>query len=212
MMRDSDESVAQVIEFTASITILVIVFTVFFTAVGFQAGQYADTPPRPTGKALDATDYLMSSTGYLAGEGLNTTRWENPNLRNRTLENLTTFGLSTGEYGVLEYDKIVRMGELNWSLEFNFFYDLVRTFAGLSFTTYIGTSNEAQTYVYDLNISVEYADGTPLMAWGYPSPSDPHDENYAIYIENDHTVITRIILIEEQGVRTPGFLILDLIN
>ena len=211
MMRDSDDGVAQVIEFTASITILVIVLTVFFTAVGFQEGQYADTPPRPTGKALDATDYMMSSTGYLAGEGLNTTRWENPNLSFTTLENLTAFGLSTGEYGVLDYDKIVRMGELNWSLEYNFFYDMVRTFAGLSFTTYIGTSNQAQTYVYELNISVEYADGTPLMAWGYPSPSDPLDENYAIYIENDHTVITRIILIEEEGVRTPGFLTLDLI-
>jgi len=104
------------------------------------------------------------------------------------------------------------MGEVNWSLEHNFFYDLVRTFLGLSFTTYIGTGNEAQTYVYEVNITVEYEDGTPFMAWGYPSPSDPEDENYAIYIENDHTVITRIVLIEEQGVRTPGLLTLDLIN
>ena len=212
MMRDSDDGVAQVIEFTASITILVIVFTVFFTAVGFQAGQFTDTPPRPTGKALDATDYLMSSTGYLAGEGLNTTRWENPNRDFTLLANLTAFGLSTGEYGVLDYDKVVRMGELNWSLEYNFFYDLVRTFLGLSFTTYAGSSNQAQSYVYNLNISIEYVDGTPLMAWGYPSPSDPADENYAIYIENDHTIITRVVLIEEQGVRTPGILTLDLIS
>jgi len=212
MMRDTDDGVAQVIEFTASITILVIVFTVFFTAVGFQAGQYADAPPRPTGKALDATDYLMFSTGYLAGEGLNTTHWENPNLDYTLLANLTSFGLSTGEYGVLDHDKVVRMGELDWSLDYNFFYNLVRTYLGLSFTTYIGSGNEAQTFIYELNISVVYDDGTPLAAWGYPSPTDPADENFAVYIKNDHTVITRAVLIEKEGVTTPGLLRLDLIS
>ncbi len=212
-MRDSDDGVAQVIEFTASITILVLVFTVFFTAVGFQAGRYGDAPPRPTGKALDSTEYLMSTTGYLAGDGLNTTRWENPNLDHEVLTGLTSFGLSNGEYGVLDFDKVVRMGELNWeNLNHTFFYNLVRTYLGLSFTTFTGAGNEAQTYIYELNITVEYSDGTPLMAWGYPSPTDPADENYSVYIENDHTVISRAVLIEEDGVLTPGILRIDLIS
>jgi hypothetical protein len=207
-MRSSEDGVAQVIEFTSSISILVIVFTVFFTAVGFQAGQYNDIPPRPTGKAIDATNYLMSNTGYISD--LNTPHWERETVTPDDLDNLASFGLSTGEYGIIDYDKAVRLGEFEWGHEnYTSFYDTVRVFLGLS---YFNPETNIRSNIYNVNITIGYEDGTRLTEWGYPSPQDPSGDNRGEFIGQQHTVITRVILIEEEGTRTPGFLTIDLIR
>ena len=204
-MWESEEGVAQVVEFTASITILVIVFTAFFTALGFQAAHYVDATPRSTGKAISVTDYLMAEPGRVVNP--NTTAWETLPLAvldNLTSDELASFGLSTGEYGVLSLSKLMRLRGIN-ATEHQHFYDIVRYRLGLA-SVVPGYNPPLVRYSYDLNISVEYLDGTPVVRWGYPM-----DERN--FITSSHTVIYRVVLIEaDDGSRVPARLTLDLVS
>ncbi|MCI0496953.1 MAG: hypothetical protein L0Z54_01475 [Thermoplasmata archaeon] len=200
-MREDEAGVAQVIEFTASITILVIIFTAFFTALGFQASHYVDPTPRVTGKAISVTSYLMTEPGLVASSGNDA--WEllpDDNLSDIDNDELVRFGLSTGDYGVLSYDKVARLGEIN-ATPGDPFYRSVQRCIGL---TIVRPGSGFVQQAYDINISVVLIDGQPVAEWGYPL-----DETN--FLEASHTVLTRLVVLERSdGSRVAARLTVDL--
>ena len=201
-MRADEAGVAQVIEFTASITILVILFTAFFTALGFQASHYVDPTPKVMGKAVSVTSLLIGEPGFVASSGDD--GWEllpDENLSGIDNDELVRFGLSTGEPGVLSYEKVARLENLN-TTPGDAFYRSVQKCLGL---TIVRPESGFVQQAYDINISIALVDGTPVAEWGYPL-----DESN--FLGASHTVIVRIVLIElPDGSRVPARLTADLI-
>lgn len=168
-LRDDESGLAQVVEYAASLTLLLLIFTAFYTALGYQETYYADPLTEPLDKAVVVTDFLIGDTGYLAGA--NTSHWElySPD----DLREIQRVGLSTGEYGVLSYEKLQGLEKVP--------YD--RALLSLGLAKY---STDAGMIIpdYNINITITDLDGNVLVSWGYN-----------ITYSKTHTVVTRAVLI-----------------
>ncbi len=184
--RDED-GVAQVIEFAASITVIMIILTAFYTALGYQVGKFTVEDLSNTDKSYIISDYLIGDTGYV--EGANTTEWaslENASLR----RNFTRFGFAedADTFGILSAAKI------NTTAERIDYDESILKVLGLA-TVFQGNVLVEN----NINITITTLDGETLLAWG-------HNTSQA----SIHAVATRIVLVrQDSGELVPARFKLD---